>query len=297
MSVYNGEKYIAEQLESIINQDIGNIELYVRLDGSSDDSLKIIKMYLDKIPMCVFNESNIGPKKSFWKLLNIAPDADYYAFADQDDFWFSDKLSRAILCLENLEQEQPLLYCSAVQPTDEKLNPIVITKKKHLIYTDFPHSLIYSLSQGCTFVFNREAVRQARKYSMETNFVMWHDWLLHKIVAMMGTVHYDSTPSMYYRQHKNNAIGARSFGLENFLKRAKNILTSNECVRSKSAASLRSVYSDWLKTHPQEKYILDLIADYKTNKVFKKLLISETAFKTTTVNDVVRNLLILCEKL
>ena len=193
MSVYNGGKYLEEQLLSIIQQDIRKIEGYsvelcIRIDGSVDDSEELIECFADKIPINLYVEDNIGPAKSFWRLLSLAPEADYYAFADQDDFWFSDKLRRAIVCINNSNAKIPQLYCSAVEVVDKDLKPIAT--KTTPKFTDFPHALICSLTVGCTFVFNREALLKAKEYDINANFVEMHDWLLHKIISMVGSVHY-----------------------------------------------------------------------------------------------------------
>ena len=302
MSVYNGQKYIREQLESILKQDVtadgkAKIVLYIRVDGSKDGSAEIIREYADRMEIWIYEEENLGPERSFWRLMSLATaTADYYAFADQDDYWFPDKLSRGMACLKKEDPEIPCLYCTALQPTDEHLNPI-----PHEIgldpYTDLPHALIYSLSAGCTFLFNRAAFLLARKYDMETQFVEMHDWLLHKIVAMTGKVHYDPKPSLYYRQHGGNVIGERTTGLRHLTIRANRILNESQCVRSRNAEAIREVYADYLKDHPQEKHMLDLVADYRKNRAVKREFLREKAFRVNTKKDLIFKALILWEKI
>ena len=302
MSVYNGQKYIREQIESIAGQDVTldgkyRISLYARIDGTKDESAEIIREFKDRLDIHLFEEENVGPERSFWKLIRTVPEeADYYAFADQDDWWFPDKMSRAAAYLEGEDPMVPCLYCTSLQPTDEKLNPI-----PHDIgldpYTDFPHALIYSLSAGCTFLFNRAAFVLARKYDMETRFVEMHDWLLHKITAMAGKVHYDPKPSLYYRQHGDNVIGDRTSGIRLLAVRAKRILEENQCVRSRNAEAIREVYAEELKDRPYEKHILDLVADYRKDKAVKRAFLQEKAFRVNTKKDLIFLALIRGEKI
>ena len=283
LSTYNGQNYLPEQIESIVKQDIRYnddyaIEILARDDGSSDDTVRLLEKYADVINIAVISGKNIGPARSFWALLQNAPDADYYAFCDQDDVWFEDKLSRAIEELEKHDSTIPQLYCSDVIWVNKKLKPLDVqpSGKK---YTDFPHSLLYSLSPGCTFVFNQSAAEMARKYDMDKEYVTIHDWLLHKIVAMTGEVHYDPEPSMYYRQHGGNVIGAKNEGIRGIPERAKRFLTSSECVRSNTAKSLQRVYRSYLISHPEKKYYVDLVANYQESLRDRSSFLKECRFK------------------
>ena len=107
MSTYNGEKFIREQLDSILNQTYKNIEIVVRDDGSSDGTVAIIKEYMQKYPNIVLHEGeNLGFIKSFFELLNLA-DADYYSYADQDDVWLENKIELAVNSLKQLDETKP----------------------------------------------------------------------------------------------------------------------------------------------------------------------------------------------
>ena len=98
MSTYNGEKYICEQIDSIIAQDCGykgiaNVKLLIRDDGSSDKTREILESYASKYPEIIrwYHGGNKGVIKSFFDLLENSDDeADYYAFADQDDNWMRE---------------------------------------------------------------------------------------------------------------------------------------------------------------------------------------------------------------
>ena len=115
LSVYNGEKYLAAQLDSLFAQTYQNITIYVRDDGSEDDSLSIVRRYMQKslsepgIRMILLeNEEkrNLGYMESFWTLLRESGSADYYAFCDQDDYWLPEKVEKGVAALEKEDMRQ-----------------------------------------------------------------------------------------------------------------------------------------------------------------------------------------------
>ncbi len=158
MSTYNGEKYLREQIDSILGQRDVEVSLLVRDDGSTDATLAILDEYKTSGVLDYYCGSNIGPARSFMHLLQNAPESDFYAFSDQDDIWMDDKLLAATSTLKGHESE-PALYFSQTQLVDADLNkiPSVIIHPK----LTFGESLIYKFIGGCTMVMNhrlREAV-------------------------------------------------------------------------------------------------------------------------------------------
>ena len=129
MSTYNGQKYLEEQINSILNQENVEISLLVRDDESSDDTIKVLQELSQKNKnISYFTGKNMGPARSFMELVNKSSSADYYAFSDQDDVWDSKKIISAIEKLEKIER--PCLYISALEIVDENLNTIEIKKVK-----------------------------------------------------------------------------------------------------------------------------------------------------------------------
>ena len=106
MSTYNGEKYLDKQLESILNQNVKNVDILIRDDGSKDNTIKIINKWLVEFPKRIKLETkeNIGVVKSFFELVKAAPiDYDYYFFSDQDDYWSEKKLEKAIEKMKKIQ--------------------------------------------------------------------------------------------------------------------------------------------------------------------------------------------------
>ena len=154
MSTYHGEKYLREQLDSLLAQEHMPDKIVVRDDGSSDGTLTILEEYRARDSRIEYRKGeNRGPAGSFYELIRDCEDAEYYALCDQDDVWMPDKLSAAVEALKKEDESIPLLYCSRYTLTDEKLNPIDSNVSPLYNYSDFPHSLIYHTAPGCTFVF------------------------------------------------------------------------------------------------------------------------------------------------
>ena len=299
MSTYNGDRFLEEQIDSILAQDIkenAQMQLIVRDDGSKDDTTHILDAYQNEQKLTWYASENLGPEKSFWDLLKNAPDADYYAFCDQDDVWFPDKLSRAILRLSGEPQDKPLLYCSGFTATDGQLQPLVMHQSPLHRYTDYAHALVYSTAPGCTFVLNRATKCLASRYDMDSDYVVMHDWLIHKIVTVMGGIMvYDATPSMYYRQHGSNLIGVKSSGFKDFLQRIHRFwVGTGRQTRSECAKSLLHVYGEDVSR--QAYSALDLVANYRGNIGKKIAFMRDRRFRTGTINDLFLAALILLER-
>ena len=117
LSTYNGEKYLKEQLDSIIAQKGVDVHILARDDGSKDDTIKILEGYEN---IDIIKGSNIGVCKSFFELINKSGEYDYYSFADQDDVWDCDKLVIAINKLEKCNSK-PAVYASNTRLVDANL--------------------------------------------------------------------------------------------------------------------------------------------------------------------------------
>lgn len=211
MSTYNGSEYIATQLKSIIEQTYRNWELYIRDDGSKDNTLSIIKTYekSDNRIHVICDGLNIGPRDSFMKLL-ISIKADYYFFADQDDKWLRNKIELSINALKDTEDgETPLLIFTDVIPTDDNLNPDVKSLWQRynlnpLIYDNPKIALINPIALGMTMCFN-EALK-IKAFPVNPNIGMHDSWLFY-VALKYGKILPLKIPTVYYRQHSSNVCG------------------------------------------------------------------------------------------
>lgn len=266
MSVYNGEKYISEQIESLINQNNISVDLLIRDDGSNDLTYDIIKKYKDKISIKYYSGENKKSALSFLDLIDMASGYKYYAFCDQDDVWKNDKLFRAIKCIKELENsERYILYCSNYQLVDAKMN--LLSDNGHVTTTKVNESLVSSCCTGCTVVFN-DNLLQKIKNNIPNVIVMHDDWVHKVCLALGGKVYYDNYKSLFYRQHGNNVDGGvHTFKskIRNFIKRFK----SKDCIRSNQLKEIYRIYNNDMTKEIKKMY--EDIIDYRNKNFFKRI--------------------------
>lgn len=293
LSTYNGEKYLRQQLDSLLRQTLLPDQIFIRDDGSKDDTMSILEEYASQYPLIrYYNGKNKGPAGSFWELICDCEESEYYALCDQDDVWFEDKLETAIKTLEKDDKNIPLLYCSRYTLTDKDLNPVDSNVSSLYDFSDFAHSLLYHTAPGCTFVFNHAARNKILEYDIEKEYCVIHDAIIHKVVALFGKVILDKDSHMYYRQHGSNQIGMNANKLEVFLGRINRFLNGKiRNYRSKSAKSLLNVYGNQIDE--EKKELLRIVADYMNDPALKKKLLSMDCFKSHTVNDLFFKILVL----
>lgn len=206
MSTYNGEKYLKEQIDSIINQKNVNIEILIRDDGSNDGTIEILEYYSEHFSFISwYNGENLGPAKSFLNLITRANDADYYAFCDQDDVWDDDKLFIAIRQLQKLDENKPNLYYSNLRIVDQNMKFYRNSHNKKMYSKNKYSCLTENLCTGCTAVFNYKAKSMLNNHL--PNYCTMHDTWIYMMCKMFGTCIYDKNPHINYRQHQNNVVG------------------------------------------------------------------------------------------
>lgn len=209
MSTYNGEKYVTEQLESIIKQSYQDVEVYVRDDGSSDGTVEILEKYRKTGQINLIEGENIGFINSFFELIKHAPSADYYAFSDQDDIWKSEKIERAVDLLDREDGGKPLLYFSDYDYYDQDMK-FVGRCKSHKRGPSFRNSLVDCISLGISCVFNKTTCELMKERI--PNKCCGHDWWVYMICAGLGSVIYDKNSYIQYRRHSNNVSpGGKGF--------------------------------------------------------------------------------------
>lgn len=204
MSTYNGERFIDEQLRSILDQLPADSILMVRDDGSWDGTVARIQALGDRRIHLTLGK-NVGFARSFLTLLCMAPsDSDMVMFSDQDDVWLPDKIQRAWLHLQ-LHVSMPALYGSAQMLVDESLNLLQPTSP-WLREPSFINALAENIITGCTAAINQPALTLLQKAGVPKG-VQFHDWWLYLVISAFGVVIVDKQPTLLYRQHHANLIG------------------------------------------------------------------------------------------
>lgn len=222
LATYNGEKYIKEQLDSILTQQGIKVKIVVSDDSSSDRTLEIIRSYSDsRIEILPSNQTYGSASQNFFRLIRDASfeGFDYIAFADQDDIWYKDKLIRAAGVIEAKGIDA---YASNVLAFWVDGTKKLIDKAGSQKESDF---LFASSGPGCTCVFSKQFMLDFKRDLIENSQLSQeidlHDWLFYAYARRNNYTWFtDNEPSMLYRQHSNNVFGANS-GLKTYITRWK----------------------------------------------------------------------------
>lgn len=210
LCTHNGERFLAEQLDSLEKQAHKNWIVIASDDGSIDGTLEILQQYQAKWPVGKLT-IRTGPQKGFCQnFLSLACAssirADYYAFCDQDDVWLPSKITVALKNIaSNQEEGEPYLYCGRTKYVDENLKPCGMSPL-FVFPPSFRNALVQSIAGGNTMAFN-----QAAKLLIENAGpldVPSHDWWLYLLVTGSGgLVYYDKVGLILYRQHNGSLVG------------------------------------------------------------------------------------------
>lgn len=224
LAAYNGEKWIKEQIDSILNQESVDVRLYVSCDLSTDKTLDLISEYEnEKISVLPYGERFGAAAPNFYRLIKDVSfcDCDYVALSDQDDIWLSDKLISAINCIKENKAVAYSSNVTAFWPNGKEREMVKATPQRKY---DF---LFESPGPGCSFVLARDFAEEFQNYICGKDEVLekldWHDWVIYAYARSKNYKWFiDKKPHMMYRQHGNNQLGANS-GLKQFKKRIHDI--------------------------------------------------------------------------
>ncbi|WP_202304568.1 glycosyltransferase family 2 protein [Dryocola clanedunensis] len=242
MATYNGEKFIAQQIESILAQDHDNFTIYISDDGSTDQTVEIIKSFSEygsKIKI-VNTERVGGVMKNFEKALTYSK-ADYIMLSDQDDVWYKNKIQTSLDCIlkeENCASKKvPLMVYTDLELVDENLSLIDesfyhasgLNPYRNLIIDNL---LWMNSVWGCTILLNRAALSTCLPFKYP---LMMHDHWLAMNTLKNGKLVYIDKPLIKYRQHSSNVLGGVGYQ-QSFIKRLfdvklyKNIISKAKTV-------------------------------------------------------------------
>lgn len=212
LAAYNGENWLKEQVKSIYSQEEVEVTLAISVDLSSDNTSSLVDTLKDSYPTLykLPNQGVLGSAaKNFFHLLReveLQP-FDYIALSDQDDIWHATKLKNAIVMIS---QHHTHAYSSNVTAFWQDGKQILIDKAQAQTNHDF---MFESAGPGCTFVLSKKLAVELQSYLrnnvLQTQEIFLHDWFIYAFARSKGYQWYiDSYPSMMYRQHANNVIGA-----------------------------------------------------------------------------------------
>ena len=219
LSVYNGGHEIVRQVDSIIQQSGVDISIYIRDDGSGVETVKILqyieKKYTGRIH-CTYG-INLGFKQSFMELIYTAGSVfDYYAFSDQDDLWFSDKIISCINlmesgCSENRVTDNrnngvgypcKLAHCNCIS-VDNELNSRAEQENRVPCPPNHKMAISTEFFQGCGMVWNRELMELVCTYRPKNRDIS-HDFWIGLLGYLFGGIYFCDTPKFYHIRYGNN---------------------------------------------------------------------------------------------
>lgn len=211
MATYNGEKYLKDQIDSILNQTYKNIHLIISDDCSTDKTREILKSYEENERVSVFyQEKNLGYVKNFEFLLKHIT-SNLYMLSDQDDFWLPEKIEKSV---EKLQSENLDLVFGDLEVVDENLNTIFPSFAKFMLLdrkirkelNTNKLQYLYNCMTGCTILSKKKFLNDILPVPTTSKYVI-HDYWLGLVVSLKGKVGYLETPYIKYRQHGNNQVG------------------------------------------------------------------------------------------
>ena len=225
LATYNGEKFLNQQIDSILSQKNVEVDIYCNDDGSSDRTLEIIKSYqISKKNFFIIDsikESGCAGLNFYSLILTSFGEYDYYAFSDQDDIWLQSKLDTAC---KRLSTENADGYSA---------NHIAFWNEKELkIYKDHPQTqydyMFESAGAGCTYVLSKKLFMDLKNFIYKNKDKVYkvfkHDWFIYAFARSRNYKWYlDSEFTLMYRQHNDNETGVNSGNLQSFMIRLKNI--------------------------------------------------------------------------
>ncbi len=215
LATYNGEKYLKEQIESLLSQTYSDFQILIHDDGSTDGTMAIINSYMTKYPEKIKyleGEKCGGACQNFSFMLSKC-DSEYIMFCDQDDVWFPDKIEITMDSMreaERISPNLPVLVHGDLTVTDGDLN--VIDKSFFHFQSingkraTFSHLLVQNYVTGCTVMINRNLKDKCGEIPRECAM---HDWWLALVCSLFGEIVFINRPLLYYRQHEGNKVGAK----------------------------------------------------------------------------------------
>ncbi len=272
LALHNGARFLGDQLTSYAAQQDVDWRLIVSDDGSTDTGLQMIADFAATHP-----DRNImthdGPQRglaaNFLHLIGLAgKDVSFAALSDQDDVWLPEKLARATARLADIAAGQPGLYCSRTALCDAGLAPL--GHSPHFKRPpSFRNALIQNIAGGNTMVLNRAALDLAQAAAAEAGQVVVHDWWLYQLITGAGgTVVYDDAPSLLYRQHSGNQIGANT-SLRARLRRAR--MVAGGILRLWNDTNIAALRASAHRLTPENRALLEAFATSRSSPLAQRL--------------------------
>lgn len=218
LAAYNGAAYIRQQIDSVLEQDYTDIRLILSDDGSEDGTAEILEEYAVSFPeKVIFYRSGRhfgSPQAHFMHLLAVFRGAPYLMFCDQDDVWHKNKVRKTLETMKAVEKDPtfPTLVHTDLHVVDRERNRIATSfcayshiDGNRLLLNQL---LVQNVVTGCTVMINH-ALAELACTAIPKNGMVMHDWWLALLASACGAAGFLNEPTVDYRQHDGNCIGAK----------------------------------------------------------------------------------------
>ena len=263
LATYNASEYLTAQINSILLQKTSsNWTLLIRDDYSNNSNINIIHNYQkksDKICLVNNENKNLGTRLNFSCLLENS-ESDYIMFCDQDDIWLPNKIEISLNKMLEMEKEYgkqtPILIHTDLKVVDNNLNLINPSFRNYQNLDPNPQNLLPRLLMqnfvtGCTMMINKPLKDLILSIPQEA---IMHDWWIALTAASFGKIAYITEPTVLYRQHQQNTVGAKAWGINYIFSRAKNIEKIKTDIQKTilQARTFREIYQNKLSKEKLE---------------------------------------------
>jgi glycosyltransferase involved in cell wall biosynthesis len=267
LASYQGERYIEAQIKSILTQNYPHFQIMVQDDGSRDATKNIMQGLQAKHPEKIRfaeNKQRLGATQNFAQLLK-ASRCSYAMLSDQDDIWRADKIAQSMQLMQSMEAKHggatPILVHTDLQVVNRDLRAIAPSLWKYARLTPTPsfnRLLVQNSVTGCTCLLNRALLNLLQDFPQEA---IVHDGWIALVAAAFGQIAALPTPTLLYRQHAHNALGAQKMSLQAYLQRAWNSFhaTPSRDLRQGQAAAFYRLYGEQLDK-PKKKALEGFLA-------------------------------------
>ena len=271
LATYNGEKYIKEQVESILNQTYENIQIIISDDCSTDKTRQVLKEYENNEKIKIFyQEKNLGYVKNFEFLLKQV-ESNLYMLSDQDDVWKKEKVEKSV---EKIENEKLDLVFGDLEVVDENLNTLYKSYNRymHLIHKikkyqkDYRLQYLYNCMTGCTIISRKNWIDKVLPFPTNSKYMI-HDYWLGLVIALNGKVGYIEEPYILYRQHGKNQVGSKKASkTASKLEKVRNISINTRIGTFETYVMHEEIFDE--KLRKQNKKALEYFKMLKNKKNF-----------------------------
>lgn len=289
LATYNGEKYLREQIDSILNQTYSNIRLVISDDCSKDNTREIIKEYEEKDDRIVsyFHEKNLGYVKNFEFLLTKVEN-DIYMLSDQDDVWLPTKIEHTY---NKMVETNADLVFTDLEVVDENLKMMYpsfndymkLSRKIKKYKTDYRLQYLYNCVSGCTLMSKKKFLDMILPIPTQSKYAI-HDTWIATAIANNGKVEYLDEKTILYRQHGNNQVGTEkvSHGFEK-LDQVRELFINVKIGLFETYVKNDRIFNDKLKKENKEALEYFKMIENKKNVNFRKWNVFHRLYKNETI--------------